>query len=86
MRRHGIDWNFEKALPVLRTKLAVLKAGAAYVPLDPMYPADRIAYTCDDANIVRLIATRMDLALEGSREIFSIVELPTSGASQAPRE
>ncbi|MGI5163448.1 amino acid adenylation domain-containing protein [Spirillospora sp. CA-253888] len=29
--------------------LAVLKAGAAYVPIDPDYPADRIAYMLEDA-------------------------------------
>ncbi|XRQ13791.1 amino acid adenylation domain-containing protein [Actinomadura welshii] len=29
--------------------LAVLKAGAAYVPMDPDYPADRIAYMVEDA-------------------------------------
>ena len=28
--------------------LAVLKAGAAYLPLDPDYPADRIAYMLED--------------------------------------
>ncbi|WP_344834678.1 amino acid adenylation domain-containing protein, partial [Actinocorallia longicatena] len=32
--------------------LAVLKTGAAYVPIDPDYPADRIAYTLDDARPV----------------------------------
>ncbi|MEU9026481.1 amino acid adenylation domain-containing protein [Streptomyces sp. NPDC048383] len=31
------------------TLLAVLKSGAAYLPLDPGYPADRIAYMLDDA-------------------------------------
>ena len=31
--------------------LAVLKAGAAYVPLDPTYPADRLAFMIDDAGL-----------------------------------
>ncbi|MFI0348969.1 amino acid adenylation domain-containing protein [Actinomadura sp. 9N407] len=35
--------------------LAVLKAGAAYVPIDPDYPADRIAYVLDDAQPVLTI-------------------------------
>ncbi|MFG3015415.1 amino acid adenylation domain-containing protein [Streptomyces cinerochromogenes] len=30
--------------------LAVLKAGGAYLPVDPAYPADRIAYMLTDAN------------------------------------
>ncbi|MGW3268222.1 amino acid adenylation domain-containing protein [Streptomyces sp. NPDC001056] len=29
--------------------LAVLMSGAAYVPLDPDYPAERLRYVCDDA-------------------------------------
>ncbi|MFJ6432026.1 amino acid adenylation domain-containing protein [Streptomyces sp. NPDC091416] len=37
--------------------LGVLKAGAAYVPVDPSYPADRIAYLLDDANPALVIAT-----------------------------
>lgn len=34
--------------------LAVMKAGGAYMPLDFHFPADRLSYMCDDAN-VRLI-------------------------------
>ncbi|MBW8485474.1 non-ribosomal peptide synthetase [Actinomadura parmotrematis] len=37
--------------------LAVLKAGAAYVPVDPDYPADRIAYMLDDARPTLAITT-----------------------------
>ncbi|WP_128430369.1 non-ribosomal peptide synthetase [Streptomyces cyaneus] len=36
--------------------LGILKAGAAYVPLDPAFPADRLAYMGQDAG-VRLIVT-----------------------------
>ncbi|EJM23964.1 non-ribosomal peptide synthase/amino acid adenylation enzyme [Pseudomonas sp. GM21] len=31
--------------------LAVLKSGAAYVPLDPSYPAERLAYMIDDSRL-----------------------------------
>ncbi len=31
--------------------LAVLKSGAAYLPLDPDHPADRLAYVLDDAGV-----------------------------------
>ncbi|WP_405461334.1 amino acid adenylation domain-containing protein [Streptomyces sp. NBC_00101] len=37
--------------------LGVLKAGAAYVPLDPDYPADRLAYMLDDARPRLLLTT-----------------------------
>ncbi|XRQ13790.1 amino acid adenylation domain-containing protein [Actinomadura welshii] len=38
--------------------LAVLKAGAAYQPVDPAYPADRIAYMLEDAAPACVITTR----------------------------
>ncbi|MFD3534691.1 amino acid adenylation domain-containing protein [Streptomyces sp. NPDC058664] len=41
---------------------AVLRAGAAYLPLDPGYPADRIAFMLDDA---RPVAVLTDTATRG---------------------
>ncbi|MFI9237311.1 AMP-binding protein [Streptomyces sp. NPDC053079] len=35
--------------------LAVMKSGAAYVPLDPLYPAERIAYMATDTALPLLI-------------------------------
>ncbi|EGJ32848.1 non-ribosomal peptide synthetase module, partial [Moorena producens 3L] len=35
--------------------LAVLKTGAAYVPIDPNYPADRVAYMLDDSRAPVLV-------------------------------
>ncbi|MCB5183568.1 amino acid adenylation domain-containing protein, partial [Streptomyces antimicrobicus] len=37
--------------------LAVLAAGAAYLPVDPDYPADRITYMLEDARPVLLVTT-----------------------------
>ncbi|MCX5335939.1 non-ribosomal peptide synthetase [Streptomyces sp. NBC_00140] len=37
--------------------LAVLKTGAAYVPMDPQYPADRLAFMLADADPVLLVTT-----------------------------
>ncbi|GAA4238441.1 hypothetical protein GCM10022254_54400 [Actinomadura meridiana] len=43
--------------------LAVLKAGGAYLPIDPDYPADRVAYMLDDASPVLALVTGATAAL-----------------------
>ncbi|WP_186648867.1 non-ribosomal peptide synthetase [Fluviispira vulneris] len=44
--------------------LAVLKAGAAYVPMDPEYPMDRIEYILEDTG------TKLLLTNESQKELF----------------
>jgi len=39
----------ERSFAMIVSVLAVLKAGSAYVPLDPAYPKDRLAYILEDA-------------------------------------
>ena len=46
----------DKSPEVIAAMLGVLKAGAAFVPLDPELPVDRIAYMVNDANINIIIA------------------------------
>ncbi|CAL9648912.1 non-ribosomal peptide synthetase [Streptomyces sp. enrichment culture] len=41
----------DRSADLVVTLLAVLKAGAAYVPMDPAYPAERLAYTTEDAGL-----------------------------------
>ncbi|WP_438826902.1 non-ribosomal peptide synthase/polyketide synthase [Pseudomonas syringae] len=43
--------------------LAILKAGGGYVPLDPAYPADRIAYMLQDSAPTAVLAQRTTLGL-----------------------
>lgn len=38
--------------------LAILKSGATYLPLDPQYPVQRLAFILGDAKPVRLVTTR----------------------------
>jgi non-ribosomal peptide synthetase-like protein len=48
--------------------LAILKAGAAYVPIDPVLPDDRIRYILAEAKIAALLTERVHL--ERSSELF----------------
>ncbi|MGW3965809.1 amino acid adenylation domain-containing protein [Amycolatopsis sp. NPDC005003] len=47
-----------RSLDMIIAELAVLKAGAAYLPIDVDYPGDRIAYMVEDAAPVCVVTTR----------------------------
>ncbi|MFF3817069.1 amino acid adenylation domain-containing protein [Streptomyces bluensis] len=45
--------------------LGVLKSGAAYVPLDPSYPEDRLRYLAQDAGLALVLAREPHAAFDG---------------------
>ncbi|BAM88924.1 amino acid adenylation domain protein [Bradyrhizobium oligotrophicum S58] len=45
----------ERSLDMVVGVLGILKAGGAYLPLDPRYPAERLAYMVDDARVNVLV-------------------------------
>jgi amino acid adenylation domain-containing protein len=45
----------ERSLEMVVGILGILKAGAAYVPLDPAYPAERLSFMLTDANVSVLL-------------------------------
>ncbi|WP_440115897.1 amino acid adenylation domain-containing protein [Paenibacillus sp. QZ-Y1] len=47
----------ERATVLYSSLLAVLKVGAAYVPIDPEYPAERISYMLKDSDVRTLLTT-----------------------------
>jgi len=49
--------NVERSIDLLVSTLGVWKSGAAYVPLDPAFPADRTSYMVGDANM-RFVITQ----------------------------
>lgn len=48
----------ERSIEMVVGLLGILKAGAAYVPLDPAYPADRIKYVLEDAGVEILLTQK----------------------------
>ncbi|MFD1299935.1 AMP-binding protein, partial [Lysobacter gummosus] len=46
----------ERSLDMVVGLLGILKAGGGYVPLDPAYPADRLAYMLEDSAPVALLS------------------------------
>jgi len=46
----------ERGPDLVAAMLATWRVGAAYVPLDPAYPADRLAYMAHDAELAQVIA------------------------------
>ena len=66
----------ERGADLIVALLAVAKSGAAYVPLDPAYPVDRIAFMLEDAK-TRLVVT------EARHE--SIFARASNDASACPR-
>src|SRR5438552_13741886 len=63
LHNHGIGRGsivailLSRSLDAYVSILGTLKAGAAYLPLDPEYPADRISYVLGDSHAETLITT-----------------------------
>ncbi|GLQ98963.1 hypothetical protein GCM10007863_33830 [Dyella mobilis] len=77
--------------------LGVMKAGAAYLPLDPDYPPQRLHYMLEDARPAALIATTAQAALleQGSSSAIQrrfVIDTPTwqeaiaAAAAHDPRD
>ena len=54
---HRVALCLERSPQMVVALLAVLKAGAAYVPLDPDYPAERLAFMLADASPKAVVTT-----------------------------
>lgn len=63
-----------RSLDMMVAALGILKAGAAYVPLDPAYPADRIAHYISDSGAAVLV-TQTDLMSDLPKHRAQVLEL-----------
>jgi amino acid adenylation domain-containing protein/non-ribosomal peptide synthase protein (TIGR01720 family) len=62
--------------------MAVLKAGGTYVPLDPDYPADRVAYMLDDSQ-AKVLLTQQSLLAQLPQTDAQVVLVEAGGAAFA---
>jgi amino acid adenylation domain-containing protein len=53
----------ERELSMIVSVLSILRAGARYLPLDPNYPKDRLAYIIEDSHCANIIASQTFHAL-----------------------
>jgi len=53
----------ERSIDMVVALLAIMKAGAAYLPLDPLFPPERLGYMLEDSG-VRVLVTQQSLRKE----------------------
>ncbi|PEP56461.1 amino acid adenylation domain-containing protein [Bacillus pseudomycoides] len=62
-----------RSVDMVVSLLAVLKAGAGYLPLDPDYPSDRISFMLSDARPVCMI-TNTQVTIESAETVTIVVD------------
>ncbi|MGN5649109.1 amino acid adenylation domain-containing protein [Bacillus sp. Brlt_9] len=74
---------FPRSTEMVVSMLAVLKAGAAYLPIDPEYPAERINYIVNDAKPVCIITHSSTLVIENGMKKIELDREETEQALKA---
>src|SRR6185437_14507863 len=65
----------ERGLEMVIGILGILKAGYAYVPIDPEYPQDRISYMLEDSGAPLILSSRLSRSKITSAGKIDIIEL-----------
>jgi amino acid adenylation domain-containing protein len=77
----------ERSIEMVVGMLGVLKAGAAYVPLDPAYPPDRLSFMVEDAQISILLTERSMMAnLELAVDLSICLDSESAVFKSAPED
>lgn len=62
-----------RGVNIIVSILAVLKCGASYIPVDPHYPKDRVAFMIDDADAQLIITSLAHVSLFDNERVNTIV-------------
>ncbi|MGE5343490.1 MAG: amino acid adenylation domain-containing protein [Candidatus Omnitrophota bacterium] len=87
--------KIERSLEMIIGFLGILKAGGAYLPMEPDFPAERIAYMLKDSG-ARIILTESDIVLSSAMAVTDLSPAParskevayiiyTSGSTGKPK-
>jgi len=79
--------HLERTPELVAVLLGVLKAGAAYVPLDPGYPRDRLEFMVEDSGMAVLVTDRPGLTIRHPVAVMQpdAVMQPNGRMPQPPR-
>ena len=73
----------ERGLDMIVGLLGILKAGAGYVPLDPAYPAERLAYTLQDSAPLAVLVQADTRSVLGALSM-PVIELGAGTSTDQP--
>jgi non-ribosomal peptide synthetase-like protein len=73
----------ERSIYTYISLLAILKAGAAFVPLDPSFPLERIAFIAENASL-DLLLTTADIAKTATNLCCQVLSLDTAILTNQP--
>lgn len=77
--------RMERSVDLVVALLAVLKAGAAYTPLDPAYPSERLAFMLEDCRARFVIADKASPLAAGVETLaFADLDAPAPADWRAP--
>ncbi|MFO0723577.1 MAG: non-ribosomal peptide synthase/polyketide synthase [Myxococcota bacterium] len=74
--------SMERSLDLMPAILGILKAGAGYLPLDPAYPKDRLAFMLEDSGAETVITTAKLSASYPAKQVLTI----EAALTKQPRE
>lgn len=74
----------ERSVLAIIAVLGILKAGAAYVPLDTRWPAERTAFALDDADVVAIIADDAEAVRAMDIPLFTVASLEDAASASHP--
>ncbi|WP_037836225.1 non-ribosomal peptide synthetase [Streptomyces sp. NRRL F-5650] len=73
----------ERSTALVTTMLGILKAGCAFVPMDPSYPAERLSYVTTDAGLDVVVTTHEEFPGKAGLRLVHPDDLAGQGSDAA---